>query len=909
MGKMYRKVLIFGGTTEGRAVAERLLAEGVPCTVSVATRYGAEILRTDPRLEIHTGRMDSGEMEQFMRGEDFCCVIDATHPYAQIVSREIRRACVRTGLPCLRFLRDTADAGTLNGKTCDGNGKDAGDEKSEKDGNCGTGKWKETGGGNKTCDGNGKDAEDGMGKENENREKCKKNEICGTGAGPGAENGGRCVYVRDAEEAGKYLAAQPGRILTTIGSRDLIRFVGALGDPARVTARVLPAPESLRICAGAGLSGKQIFAGQGPFDTEMNCALIRHAGASWLLTKETGAAGGYPEKVEAARRCGTGLIVIKTPSDRPAAGEKKPESPEYFENTGEIAAAAIRHAAGKGRQEGPPGALAETLRETLPETLRETLPETMPEGAAADLPPKSSQAWSKKRPEESPGKPPGALPEKPEEESPQGSSGKTLYLVGAGVGAPEAMTGAARQAFAEAELIFGAESVLDGLRRTGGISAGKACLPIYDSREILQYLGSHPDIRCAAAAYSGDSGFYSGATAMLETLKKEAGAGTGQAASWKRAADAPKSRDWERALDAFKAQDGERSSDVQPEGPVGQAMALCGWDVRVLPGISCASWFAARAGIPWQGWKFLSSHGRFCNVVGQVRRNHRCFLLLSGAEDLRGTGKLLWEAQKRGELGPLRLITGYELSRPGEEIREHWNAAELMEIRREGLYVLFIENEIFPMTPVLPGLPDGAFCRGRAPMTSEEIRVLSLSRLGLPARPVLWDVGAGTGSISVEAALACPEGRVWAVEYKKEALSLLQKNREIFCLQNMEIVEGRAPEVLRDLPAPTHVFIGGSGGKIEEILRQAFYKNPQARVVANCITSETLAALQKALVRLRIEDADCIQVSVNREKKLGACHYLQASNPVFIISFRGRPTRGFPGEFRAAQDDGPEEGA
>jgi precorrin-6Y C5,15-methyltransferase (decarboxylating) len=312
-------------------------------------------------------------------------------------------------------------------------------------------------------------------------------------------------------------------------------------------------------------------------------------------------------------------------------------------------------------------------------------------------------------------------------------------------------------------------------------------------------------------------------------------------------------------------------------------------DIRVICGISCVSWFAARAGIPWQDWKILSSHGRFCNVIGEVRRHVRCFVLLCGAEDLRRTGALLLNAQQEGNLGLLRLIYGYELSRPGEEIRE-CSAAELTQVSREGLYVLFIENLLFQRFPVLPGLPDSAFLRGRAPMTSSEIRALSLCKLQPGPKPLIWDVGAGTGSVSVEAALACPGGRVWSIEYKKAALELLKENRDRFCLQNMEIVEGRAPEALKDLPVPTHVFIGGSGGEIGQILLKVFCKNPGARVVVNCITSETLAALQTALKRLPVQDVECIQVSVHREEMLGSYHYLRGMNPVFIISFEGSGT-------------------
>ena len=534
----------------------------------------------------------------------------------------------------------------------------------------------------------------------------------------------------------------------TTGSKELGRFVNALGDPARITARVLPSEESLRACEEAGLSGRQIIALQGPFDTEMNCAMIRHAGAQWLLTKDSGAAGGYPEKLEAAGKCGIGTVVIRMP------------------HTGHAGGADGSDVTGGARDVGE----------------------------------------------------------------------RTLFLVGIGMGAQDAVTAQAQKAIAGAEVLFGAESVLANAEKLRGPGKEQRIVPVYEGGAVLAYLQTHPQVRRAAVLYSGDSGFYSGAASMLEKIKQE--------------------------------------------------KVRSGLQVRVICGVSCVSWFAARAGISWQDWKILSSHGRFCNIVGQVRRNRKCFLLLSGAADLRTTGQLLADAAGRGVLGELKLICGYALSRPEEEIRAY-TARELTGITKEGLYVLYIEHEAAGRTPVLPGLPDGAFVRGKAPMTSSEIRALSLSRLGLTAQAVVWDIGAGTGSVSVEAALTCPEGKVYSVEFRREALELLEQNRAGFCLQNMEIVEGRAPDILADLPAPSHVFVGGSGGEIGSILEAVFAKNASARVVVNCITSETLAALQCALKKLPVRDIQCAQISVNREEKLGNYHYLRAGNPVFMISFSG----------------------
>ena len=717
------KILIFGGTTEGRTVAERLLAEGVPCTVCVATQYGEEVLQPHPLMTVHTGRLDRIGMTQMMLEGHFSCVIDATHPHAQLVSQEIRAACEQTGLTCLRLQREDADAQSAVNRTADTDSNDQ-----------------------------------------------------------------SCVYVNDVEEAGAFLAALPGRILVTTGSKELARFAGALGDPSRITARVLPARESLDACAEAGLAGKQIFAMQGPFSTELNCALIRHAGATWLLTKQTGAAGGYPEKIEAVRKCGIRAVVIRTPSTENESRGTVP--PDSFEQAG---GTTWTTPVDESRSPHPGTAPAAGLERTIAKALQYAGMGRQRTGI--------------------------------------------LSLVGVGVGAQEAGTQQAQEAIASAQILFGAKSVLDNLTKTWPLAAGKKVIANYDSGKILDYLEEHPEIRNAAVAYSGDSGFYSGASSMLAKLKK---------------------------AETFKEN----------------------FEVRVICGISSVSWFAARAGIPWQDWKILSSHGRFCNVTGQVRRNRECFLLLANAADLRQTGAMLARAQEQGTLGKLQLIYGYELSRAGEEICP-CTPQELIEVTREGLYVLYIRHDDAEKVSVLPGMPDTAFIRGKAPMTASEIRTLSLCRLGLTAKAIVWDVGAGTGSVSIEAALACPEAKIWSIECKKDALALLAENRAKYSLQNMSIIEGHAPEALVELPVPTHVFIGGSGGEIGSILDFVLARNSSAKVVVNCITSETLAALHDALERLPIRDLQCTQVMVNREEILGTYHYLRAGNPVFIISFQG----------------------
>ena len=198
---------------------------------------------------------------------------------------------------------------------------------------------------------------------------------------------------------------------------------------------------------------------------------------------------------------------------------------------------------------------------------------------------------------------------------------------------------------------------------------------------------------------------------------------------------------------------------------------------------------------------------------------------------------------------------------------------------------MYIHNPKASGRKINAGLRDGDLTRGSVPMTKEDIRALSIRRLGLKKNSVLWDVGAGTGSISMEAALLDPTIDVYAVERKDEAVGLLEENKKKFGLGNVTIVKGLAPEALKDLPKPDSVFVGGSGGNLEDILVAARSANPDASVVINCVTLETLAETMGVLDKKGITDADIIQVNVSSYEKKGSYHLADAQNPVYIISF------------------------
>lgn len=192
------------------------------------------------------------------------------------------------------------------------------------------------------------------------------------------------------------------------------------------------------------------------------------------------------------------------------------------------------------------------------------------------------------------------------------------------------------------------------------------------------------------------------------------------------------------------------------------------------------------------------------------------------------------------------------------------------------------------------GIADEAFIRGGVPMTKREVRVLTLVGAEIAPGDVVWDVGAGTGSLSVEAARLAPEGRVYAVERRAEGVALIRRNAEKFGAANLFAVEGEAPEALAGLPDCDAAIVGGSGRRLEEILDAiAARLRPGGRVVLNCVTVQTLAA---ALAYLRRHEAvfsyEAIQVQIHRLQAVGPYDMAKALNPIYIVTCRKRDANG-----------------
>ena len=172
-------------------------------------------------------------------------------------------------------------------------------------------------------------------------------------------------------------------------------------------------------------------------------------------------------------------------------------------------------------------------------------------------------------------------------------------------------------------------------------------------------------------------------------------------------------------------------------------------------------------------------------------------------------------------------------------------------------------------------------------MPKQEVRAVTLAQLGVTKRAGCGDVGAGTGSVSLEMAECAEDGMVYAVEQKDAACELIEKNKLHLGISNVTVVHGTAPEALEALPAPSHVFIGGSSGNMAEILELVLQKKPQARIVVNTVTAESFAEAVELLKALPVIETEIVELSAAHGRPVGRYHLMTAQNPVYLFSCQG----------------------
>ena len=206
----------------------------------------------------------------------------------------------------------------------------------------------------------------------------------------------------------------------------------------------------------------------------------------------------------------------------------------------------------------------------------------------------------------------------------------------------------------------------------------------------------------------------------------------------------------------------------------------------------------------------------------------------------------------------------------------------------EGLTAVMVENPV-PSKATGPHRKDEEFLRGKVPMTKAEIRAVSVAQMELTEDAVVYDIGAGTGSVSVEIALS-EKIKVYAIEKNPEGVELIRQNRKKFRVDGIRIIEGNAPEVLEGLEMPTHVFIGGSSGNLRQIIEKVTAANPEVKIVLNAISLETLGEVMELSKDGLLKEIQVTQLSAARSRILGDYHMMTGQNPVYIIRSERRAT-------------------
>ena len=337
------------------------------------------------------------------------------------------------------------------------------------------------------------------------------------------------------------------------------------------------------------------------------------------------------------------------------------------------------------------------------------------------------------------------------------------------------------------------------------------------------------------------------------------------------------------------------------------AARLCVQAVEVLPNVSTLQLACARVGLVWQDAKIVSIHARDAgewqvgappthglHTLAQALRAHDRLLVLTSPENTPARIARLLLAEGQGE--DFRMAVAERLLQPDERVRAELAPAEVAEAPPQAFadpnVVLLWRVRPRP-NPVRFGLADRDYHQ-RQPdkglITKQEVRAVSLARLQLRADSVVWDIGAGSGSVGLEAARQCPQGHVWAIEKNEADVAIARRNRDAFAVSNHTLVHGRAPEGLEAWPDPDAVFIGGSGGELSSLIALCLRRlRPGGHLVMNFVTLENLAVATQALKAMVATDAidwDVLQLQAARSRPILDMHRMAAENPVWIVCAR-----------------------
>ena len=426
---------------------------------------------------------------------------------------------------------------------------------------------------------------------------------------------------------------------------------------------------------------------------------------------------------------------------------------------------------------------------------------------------------------------------------------RKIGIVGIGPGSIDFVNAKARRLIKEADIIVaGSDRMLElSLEIRGELEQDKSFsyFKSYKTIDIIDYITEQFDILAAdkseiraVVLMSGDTGFYSGTPSLY------------------------------KHLEAFEKRDGHRLNGIKLE---------------IVPSISSISYLASRSGIAWHDMKIVSLHGRVAHLTYELKHNKKVFVISSGGLE---TVSIIKNLMEEG-FGDCQIHIGENMSYPEERI-SFGKVKDFINHDFLELCSMIIINEAAKPRQIRFGFSDDDFIRDKVPMTKSEIRALSVIKLELSEYDICYDVGAGTGSVSVEMATAVPRGKVYAIEKKSPAIELIHKNVEKFRLDNVEIIKGEASVSMEELEAPDAVFVGGTTGKLNDILRIIFDKNPKCRVVITAISLESIAEINEACKYYEGlgYTYDIVSVAVSNTKRVAGYTMFDAKNPVLIATIK-----------------------
>ena len=402
---------------------------------------------------------------------------------------------------------------------------------------------------------------------------------------------------------------------------------------------------------------------------------------------------------------------------------------------------------------------------------------------------------------------------------------RTIHIAGIGPGSLELLTPAACSAIEQSDVLIGGRRNLEMFRDY----KGETLVIGNNLRAVCEYIVENAGLKKITVIASGDPGLFSITRYLRENLQ--------------------------------------------------------GIHMEVIPGISSLQYLCSKVNLSWEDLYITSVHGRTNDIVQTVKEHEKVGIFTGGGAAPDGICRSLVQAG----LDTVKVVVGENLSYPEERVFTG-SAKELMEMNFHPLSLMIVQRHRETETGAVwdysvPGVPDAMFDRAQVPMTKEEIRAVSVSKLRLNTHSVVYDVGAGTGSVSVECALRCPQGGVYAFERDTDAVDLIKRNAEKFRVQNVKVIPGEAPESFTgEMQAPDRVFIGGSGGNMGEIIGRVTAFGGPVRIVINTITVESTYEALEALKTQGCKNIEIISMSIARGREVGGKHLMQSINPVYIIS-------------------------